>query len=37
MLRQAVDSVGGIVQRSYEEFAFHKIYHRINHFCGVEN
>jgi len=24
------------VQRSYEEFAFHKIYHRINNFCGVE-
>ncbi|MGA2458189.1 MAG: class I tRNA ligase family protein, partial [Terriglobales bacterium] len=22
--------------RSYEEFAFHKIYHRINNFCGVE-
>ena len=23
-------------QHSYEEFAFHKIYHRINNFCGVE-
>ena len=35
MLRQAVD-VSAEVQRSYEEFAFHKIYHRINNFCGVE-
>ena len=24
------------VQGSYEEFAFHKIYHRMNNFCGVE-
>ena len=24
------------VQRWYEEFEFHKIYHRINNFCGVE-
>ena len=35
MLRQAVE-VSADVQRSYEEFAFHKIYHRINNFCGVE-
>jgi isoleucyl-tRNA synthetase len=35
MLRQAVE-VSTDVQRSYEEFAFHKIYHRINNFCGVE-
>src|SRR3981189_3729898 len=35
MLRQAVE-VSVDVQKSYEEFAFHKIYHRINNFCGVE-
>jgi isoleucyl-tRNA synthetase len=35
MLRQAVE-VSTEVQRSYKEFAFHKIYHRINNFCGVE-
>jgi len=35
MLRQAVE-LSAEVQRSYEEFAFHKIYHRINNFCGVE-
>ena len=35
MLRQAVEESAD-VQRSYEEFAFHKIYHRINNFCGVE-
>jgi isoleucyl-tRNA synthetase len=35
MLRQAVE-VSADVQRAYEEFAFHKIYHRINNFCGVE-
>jgi isoleucyl-tRNA synthetase len=35
MLRQAIE-VSVDVQRSYEEFAFHKIYHRINNFCGVE-
>jgi isoleucyl-tRNA synthetase len=35
MLRQTVE-VSADVQRSYEEFAFHKIYHRINNFCGVE-
>src|SRR6202050_4616497 len=34
MLRQAVE-VSADVQRSYEEFSFHKIYHRINNFCGV--
>ena len=35
MLRQAVE-VSADVKRSYEEFAFHRIYHRINNFCGVE-
>jgi isoleucyl-tRNA synthetase len=35
MLRQMVE-VSADVQRAYEEFAFHKIYHRINNFCGVE-
>ncbi len=35
MLRQTVE-VSADVQHSYEEFAFHKIYHRINNFCGVE-
>jgi len=35
MLRQTAE-VSADVQRSYEEFAFHKIYHRINNFCGVE-
>jgi isoleucyl-tRNA synthetase len=35
MLRQAVE-VSADVQNSYEEFAFHRIYHRINNFCGVE-
>jgi isoleucyl-tRNA synthetase len=35
MLRQAVE-VAADVQRWYEEFAFHRIYHRINNFCGVE-
>jgi isoleucyl-tRNA synthetase len=35
MLRQTV-ALAADVQRSYEEFAFHKIYHRINNFCGVE-
>jgi isoleucyl-tRNA synthetase len=24
------------VRRSYDEFAFHKIYHRVNHFCIVD-
>ena len=35
MLRQTVE-VAADVRRWYEEFAFHKIYHRINNFCGVE-
>jgi isoleucyl-tRNA synthetase len=35
MLRQAV-AVAADVARSYEEFSFHKIYQRINNFCGVE-
>jgi isoleucyl-tRNA synthetase len=35
MLRQTVE-VSKDVQRWYEEFAFHKIYQRINNFCGVE-
>ena len=35
MLRQACAMAADVTQ-SYEEFAFHKIYHRINHFCIVE-
>jgi isoleucyl-tRNA synthetase len=35
MLRQTV-AVSSEVQGWYEEFQFHKIYHRINNFCGVE-
>jgi isoleucyl-tRNA synthetase len=35
MLRQTV-AMSAEVQRWYEEFAFHKIYHRINDFCVVE-
>jgi isoleucyl-tRNA synthetase len=35
MLRQTV-AVSADVQRWYEEFQFHKIYQRINNFCGVE-
>ena len=35
MLRQTVE-VAADVRRWYEEFAFHKIYHRVNNFCGVE-
>ena len=35
MLRQTAE-VSAEVQQSYKEFAFHKIYHRINNFCGVE-
>ena len=35
MLRQTVE-VAADVRRWYEEFAFHKIYQRINNFCGVE-
>jgi isoleucyl-tRNA synthetase len=35
MLRQAY-SFATDVRSSYEEFAFHKIYHRLNHFCIVD-
>ncbi len=35
MLRQAVRTVEGCA-RAYEDFAFHKIYHRVNDFCIVE-
>ncbi len=35
MLRQTVEFASD-VRRSYEEFAFHKIYHRLNHFCIVD-
>jgi isoleucyl-tRNA synthetase len=35
MLRQTV-AMSADVLRWYEEFAFHKIYHRINDFCVVE-
>src|SRR5260370_10028924 len=35
MMRQAVE-VCAEVKRTYEEYAFHKIYHRINNFCGVQ-
>ncbi len=35
MLRQTV-AMSDDVQRWYNEFAFHKIYQRINHFCVVE-
>ncbi len=35
MLRQTV-AMAGDVTRWYDEFAFHKIYHRINDFCVVE-
>jgi isoleucyl-tRNA synthetase len=35
MLRQTVAMVEEVV-RWYEELAFHKIYHRINHYCVVE-
>jgi isoleucyl-tRNA synthetase len=35
MLRQTL-SFASDVQRSYDEFAFHKIYHRLNHFCIVD-
>jgi isoleucyl-tRNA synthetase len=35
MLRQTA-SVAADVTRWYEEFAFHKIYHRVNDFCVVE-
>jgi isoleucyl-tRNA synthetase len=35
MLRQAVE-VSADARHWYEAFAFHKIYHEINNFCGVE-
>ncbi|HZR56794.1 MAG TPA: isoleucine--tRNA ligase [Terriglobales bacterium] len=35
MLRQTV-AMSADVMRWYEEFAFHKIYQRVNHFCVVE-
>ena len=35
MLRQTV-AMSADVMRWYDEFAFHKIYHRINDFCVVE-
>jgi isoleucyl-tRNA synthetase len=35
MLRQTV-AFASDVRNAYEEFAFHKIYHRLNHFCIVD-
>ena len=35
MLRQTWALVGD-VRKWYDEFAFHKIYHRVNHFCVVD-
>ena len=35
MLRQTAAMVAEVV-RWYDELAFHKIYHRVNHFCVVE-
>jgi isoleucyl-tRNA synthetase len=35
MLRQTC-SFAADVRNAYEEFAFHKIYHRVNHFCIVD-
>jgi isoleucyl-tRNA synthetase len=35
MLQQAL-AFANEVKASYEEFAFHKIYHRLNHFCIVD-
>ena len=35
MLRQAA-AFAEDVRTSYDEFAFHKIYHRVNHFCIVD-
>ncbi len=35
MLRQTAEFTSD-VRTSYEEFAFHKIYHRLNHFCIVD-
>jgi isoleucyl-tRNA synthetase len=35
MVRQTV-TFAEDVRKAYEEFAFHKIYHRLNHFCIVD-
>jgi isoleucyl-tRNA synthetase len=35
MLRQTW-ALAGDVRKWYDEFAFHKIYHRVNHFCVVD-
>ncbi|MFZ0796907.1 MAG: isoleucine--tRNA ligase [Terriglobales bacterium] len=35
MLRQTC-AFGAEVRSGYDEFAFHKIYHRVNHFCIVD-
>jgi len=35
MLRQTC-SFAADIQKWYDEFAFHKIYHRVNHFCIVD-
>ena len=35
MLRQTCEFAAD-VRKSYDEFAFHKIYHRVNHFCIVD-
>ncbi|HTT23412.1 MAG TPA: isoleucine--tRNA ligase, partial [Candidatus Sulfotelmatobacter sp.] len=35
MLRQTA-AFAADVRRAYDEFAFHKIYHRLNHFCIVD-
>jgi isoleucyl-tRNA synthetase len=35
MLRQTL-AFANEVRNSYDEFAFHKIYHRLNHFCIVD-
>jgi isoleucyl-tRNA synthetase len=35
MLRQTCDFAAD-VRKAYEEFAFHRIYHRVNHFCIVD-
>ncbi len=35
MLRQTV-AFAADVRNAYDEFAFHKIYHRVNHFCIVD-
>ena len=35
MLRQTI-AFSSDIRRAYDEFAFHKIYHRLNHFCIVD-